>query len=41
MLVGMVTGCDGLMDIEYRKRESVREWGLGKETPTRSKPVLK
>jgi hypothetical protein len=36
----MVTGCDGLMDIEYRKRESVREWGLGKETLTRIKLVL-
>jgi hypothetical protein len=25
---------DGLMDIEYKKRGSVREWDLGKETPT-------
>jgi len=27
-------GGDGLMDIEYKKRGSVREWDLGKETPT-------
>ena len=27
-------GGNGLMDIEYKKRGSVREWDLGKETPT-------
>lgn len=27
-------GGDGLMDIEYKKRGSVREWDLGKESPT-------
>jgi len=27
-------GGDGLMDIEYKKRGSVREWDLGKEDPT-------
>jgi len=27
-------GGDGPMDIEYKKRGSVREWDLGKETPT-------
>ena len=27
-------GGNGLMDIEYKKRGAVREWDLGKETPT-------
>ena len=27
-------GGNALMDIEYKKRGSVREWDLGKETPT-------
>jgi hypothetical protein len=27
-------GGGGLMDIEYKKRGSVREWDLGKESPT-------
>ncbi|KAI0297607.1 hypothetical protein B0F90DRAFT_1819197 [Multifurca ochricompacta] len=27
-------GGNGLMDIEYKKRGSVREWDLGKESPT-------
>ncbi|KAI0299887.1 hypothetical protein BC826DRAFT_993935 [Russula brevipes] len=33
-LAGWSEGGDGLMDIEYKKRGSVREWDLGKETPT-------
>jgi hypothetical protein len=33
-LAGSSAGGDGLMDIEYKKRGSVREWDLGKETPT-------
>jgi len=33
-LAGWSDGGDGLMDIEYKKRGSVREWDLGKETPT-------
>jgi len=33
-LAGWSTGGDGLMDIEYKKRGSVREWDLGKESPT-------
>jgi hypothetical protein len=33
-LAGWSSGGDGLMDIEYKKRGSVREWDLGKETPT-------
>ncbi|KAH9016516.1 hypothetical protein EDB84DRAFT_1523983 [Lactarius hengduanensis] len=31
---GLVRGGNALMDIEYKKRGSVREWDLGKETPT-------
>ncbi|KAH9973320.1 hypothetical protein BGW80DRAFT_1309899 [Lactifluus volemus] len=34
MLAGSSEGGNGLMDIEYKKRGSVREWDLGKETPT-------
>ena len=33
-LAGWSEGGDGLMDIEYKKRGSVREWDLGKESPT-------
>jgi hypothetical protein len=33
-LAGWSGGGDGLMDIEYKKRGSVREWDLGKESPT-------
>jgi hypothetical protein len=33
-LAGWSAGGDGLMDIEYKKRGSVREWDLGKESPT-------
>ena len=33
-LAGWSEGGNGLMDIEYKKRGSVREWDLGKETPT-------
>jgi hypothetical protein len=33
-LAGWSEGGDGLMDIEYKKRGSVRDWDLGKETPT-------
>ncbi|KAH9962327.1 hypothetical protein BJV74DRAFT_880035 [Russula compacta] len=33
-LAGWSEGGDGLMDIEYKKRGSVREWDMGKETPT-------
>jgi len=33
-LASWSSGGDGLMDIEYKKRGSVREWDLGKETPT-------
>jgi len=33
-LAGWSEGGDGLMDIEYKKRGSVREWDLGKASPT-------
>ncbi|KAH9056865.1 hypothetical protein EDB87DRAFT_1833426 [Lactarius vividus] len=33
-LAGWSEGGNALMDIEYKKRGSVREWDLGKETPT-------
>ena len=33
-LAGWSACGDGLMDIEYKKRGSVREWDLGKESPT-------
>jgi hypothetical protein len=33
-LAGWSAGGDGLMDIEYKKRGAVREWDLGKESPT-------
>jgi hypothetical protein len=39
-LVRLSTGCDGLMDIEYKRRGSVREWDLGKDSPMRGEPVV-
>ena len=33
-LAGWSEGGDGLMDIEYKKKGSVREWDLGKASPT-------
>jgi hypothetical protein len=33
-LASWSSGGDGIMEIEYNKRGSVREWDLGKETPT-------